>query len=337
MIFVIDRRDVVLRYQSGSIRLEVNERLIQRVPVNQLALVVVYGNPLSETAVWRQLAAANVPTVMLNLRGKSQVAVIGSGLATQLPLRIKQHQIAGDETLRLKLAKWIVDKKITGYGIPFSMLNEHHQINTEMFSSQIKKAQQNLAKASSNNGVMGVEGHFAQVWFKIMSEYLPVRWNFTGRNRRPPKDPVNALLSLSYTLMIAEVRQHVIGFGFDPALGFLHQDVPGRESLVLDVAELFRAGVDGFVLQCLEQKLFTPKSFYYRDQTGCLLSKQARADYFRAWAIYRGNWPKPQLADEGELQTTVLREQITGQLMQLRKIMNKTGSFSSDDEPYFKL
>lgn len=321
MIFVVDRKDSVLRYQAGSIRVEVNNKLTQRVPINQLALVVVYGNPLAETAVWRNLAAANVPTVMLNVRGKNQVAMLGSGLATQLPLRIKQHALANDDNSRLRVAKWFVDKKITAYKIPLLILNWHYQINAEDFIQHTQNTQVKLQQVNSNASLMGVEGQHAHTWFKLLADCLPAQWKFTGRNRRPPQDPINALLSLSYTLMTGEVRQLVMSFGLDPALGFLHQNAPGRDSLVLDVAEIFRAGVDNFVLQCVVDEIFTPDNFYYREQTGCQLSKQTRPNFYRAWAIYRNNWPRQQLDDEGEIQTSSLKEQITGQLMQLRDIM----------------
>ena len=321
MIFVVDRKESVLRYQSGSIRVEVESKLVQRVPINQLALVVIYGNPLAETAVWRQLGDANVPTVMLNVRGKTQVAMIGSGLATQLPLRLKQHQLASDEQSRLLVAKWFVNKKISGYSIPLLLLKWHYQMDSKAFIQQTENTKISLQQVNSNLSLMGVEGQHAHAWFKLLADCLPAKWNFTGRNRRPPQDPVNALLSLCYTLMMGEVRQLVIGFGLDPALGFLHQHVPGRESLVLDVVEIFRAGVDHFVLQCVVDEVFTPDDFYYREQTGCQLSKEARAGFYRAWAVYRHNWPRQQLDEEGEIQTGSVKEQITGQLMQLREQM----------------
>lgn len=321
MIFVVDRKDSILRYQSASIRVEIEDKLVQRVPINQLALVVVYGNPLAETSVWRYLADANVPTIMLNVRGKSQAAMIGSGLATQLPLRIKQHQLANDEQSRLQLAKWFVNKKIDGYCIPLLIVKCHYQIDTKAFIKQTESTINKLQLVDSNASLMGVEGQYAHAWFKLLADCLPAKWTFTGRNRRPPQDPVNALLSLCYTLLMGEVRQLAISFGLDPALGFLHQNVPGRDSLVLDVVEIFRAGVDNFVLQCLVDEVFTPDDFYYREQTGCRLSKQARADFYSAWAIYRHHWPKWSTGDEEEILTGSLKEQITGQLMQLRKQM----------------
>ncbi len=321
MIFVMDRKDSILRYQAGCIRVEADNKLIQRVAINQLAMVVVYGNPLAETSVWRNLADAKVPTVMLNVRGKNQSAMLGSGLATQLPLRIKQHQLAGDNDSGLRLAKWFIDKKISACHLPLRLLKQHYPVDSEIFDEHTQNSLASLHQQDSIAGLMGVEGQHAHAWFKLLAASLPAQWKFSGRNRRPPLDPVNALLSLSYTLLMAEIRQLVISFGFDPALGFLHQNSPGRDSLVLDVTEIFRSGVDYFVVQCLADQIFTPDDFYYRESTGCRLSKEARGKYYQAWAKHRHNWPRQQLNDKGEIHYDKLNEQITGQLMQLRERM----------------
>ena len=104
MILIIDRRDTVLRYQSGCIRIEQGEQKPQSVAINQLEQVIIIGNPIAETAVWRELAHANIPTAMLSSRGEPQIAMIGSGLAVQLPLRRLQHRLANQPQHQLAMA-----------------------------------------------------------------------------------------------------------------------------------------------------------------------------------------------------------------------------------------
>lgn len=325
MIFVMDKRDIVLRYESGAIRLEKENKLIQRIPIKQLEQVIVYGNPLAETAVWRALATADVPTVMLSQRGALQTAMIGSGLAVQLPIRRAQHQLANEEKQSLKLAKWFIQNKINSYDIALECLvrnypsSEPHQTK---FKQQQKSAINTLTQANDIQSIMGIEGQMAHHWFSLLSQNMERKWQFNGRNRRPPKDPINALLSLGYTLLMSEVRQTIISFGLDPSLGFLHQDYPGRESLVLDVTEIFRSAVDCFVLQAIACNKFDTDDFYYRSQQGCRLSKQARPVFFQAWAGYREEWPRP-IAEMTEQSTRIapIREQIMGQLINLREFM----------------
>lgn len=187
--------------------------------------------------------------------------------------------------------------------------------------------------------LMGLEGQVAQSWFVLLAKSLPFKWKFAGRNRRPPLDPVNAILSLGYTLIGAEVRQAVISQGLDPALGFLHQDYPGRESLVLDMTEVFRAGVDDFMLRWLHDTELDDGAFYFREDTGCRLSKIARPLFYQAWGARRYRWPRPfetggeyDLAEEDdsaipmevsepEWPVALLPEMLNGQVMQLREYM----------------
>lgn len=325
MIFVVDKRDVMLRYENGCIRVEKDNKLIQRIPVKQLEQVIVYGNPLAETAVWRALSTAEVPTVMLSVRGADRAAMIGSGLAVQLPLRRMQHRSATHRQHSLLLAKWFVGRKIDSYDLAIDCLKRNYRLQ-ETDSNEFKRRQQssrtNLAAAQDMLSVTGVEGQLAHAWFGLLAKYLDPQWHFSGRNRRPPRDPVNALLSLAYTLIMSEIGQSVTGFGLDPSLGFLHQDYPGRESMVLDVTEIFRSAVDCFVLQSLADSVFSPDSFYHRSVDGCRLSKQARPCFFQAWASYREDWPRP-LAGQSVPGThyAPVREQITGQLMNLCEYM----------------
>ncbi len=141
---------------------------------------------------------------------------------------------------------------------------------------------------------MGLEGSAAAAWYDHLKTHLPDTWNFTGRNRRPPRDPLNALLSLSYTLVANELRRAVHAHGLDPALGFLHQPYPGRESLVLDLLEPLRASADAFALHCLQQ--LTPEQFSYDPQQGCRLNQEGRAHYYGEWASSRLHWPRHLVA-----------------------------------------
>jgi CRISPR-associated protein Cas1 len=118
-----------------------------------------------------------------------------------------------------------------------------------------------------------------------------------------------------------ELRQLLLSSGFDPALGFLHQQYPGRDALVLDFSELFRAGVDSFVLQLLAAGELTPDSFYYRQTEGCRLSKHSRSIFFKAWAQMRQYWPRAtvDMDDQNDWPTTAFSEQVRGQVAVLRE------------------
>jgi len=122
----------------------------------------------------------------------------------------------------------------------------------------------------------------------------------SGRNRRPPKDPVNALLSLTYTIAMSEMRRAVHQRGLDPCVGFLHSPASGREAMTIDMLELLRPGADAFVLGLLGGNRLTLDHFSASDKNGCRLTKEGRGVYYEAWADYRNFWPLRMLKCEAE-------------------------------------
>lgn len=325
MILVIDRRDARLRYDNGLICLERDDAETRRVPIQQLELVVVYGNPLAETAVWRKLAGAAVPTVLLPSRGSDAPALLGASLATQLPLRRLQHRCASDPILSLAVARWLIAGKLAGYDLPIEALQQRHGADPGACRDFLRRRDQALAAlnaATALDSALGIEGQVAHAWFGLLAASLAPAWQFTGRNRRPPRDPVNALLSLGYTLAGAEIQQVVTAAGLDPSFGFLHLPAPGRESMVLDLTELFRAAVDHFVLGWIDPAGPDRSHWYYREEEGCRLSKAARPGLYQAWAGYREHWPYPTRADADQpWPTSTLTEQARGAIERLRALL----------------
>ncbi len=325
MICVIDRKDTTIRYRAGCLYLRRKGLKLQTLPIRQLEQVVVYGNPLVETAVWRNLAAAGVPVIMLAARGRPQVAMLGSGLAVQLPLRRMQHRLADDPDGSLAMAKWFVERKIISYRLPLATLKDRYGLQPEDqagFEHRLQIAREHLTGALSVGEIMGVEGGLGQAWFALVANLLPETYNFQGRNRRPPRDPVNSLLSLGYTLLLSEIRQVMISEGLDPSLGFLHQEAPGREALALDFQEIYRSGVDDFVLRWLADTPLDKTSFYYRKTEGCRLAKAVRPLFYQAWATRREEWPRFD-GQGGPEQCAPIREQVAGQVAAARGVMKE--------------
>jgi len=323
MICVIDRKGTTIEYQAGCIYIKQGRTKRRPLPINQLEQVIVYGNPLVETSVWRNLAEASVPVIMLSSRGKPQTALLGSSLAVRLPLRRMQHRLANIPEAATSMARWFIRRKFKSYSLALATLSDRFSIDIEAlesFSRNRVQAENQLDYAENVAEVMGIEGRLAHVWFNLLTQTLPVKYNFTGRNRRPPRDPVNSLLSLGYTMLVSEVRQAILIEGFDPSLGFLHQDYPGREALALDFMEILRTGVDDFVFRWLDETDLNPSSFFYRKKDGCRLSKGTRPLFFQAWAQHRENWPRfDSLGETG--QKAPIRELLLGQTAKTRQYM----------------
>ena len=134
---------------------------------------------------------------------------------------------------------------------------------------------------------MGFEGIASNAYFEVLPELIlnqKESFPFNGRNRRPPKDAVNAMLSLAYTLIANDCAAALETVGLDPYVGFLHALRPGRTSLALDMMEEFRAYLgDRFVLSLINKRQVTPKDFLYQGDNGVVLTDKGRKTFITAW------------------------------------------------------
>lgn len=295
LLLVIDHRETTVRMDGRALRIARPDSPPEHVPLGLLGLVVIHGSPLVGCEVWRELAERNIPAVVQPARGRGPSALIGAALGNTIALRIAQHRAAADPYLAVTIARRLVAAKIDAHGQVRARLSAA----TGPGQAPPPANPDTLDLAQSNATLMGVEGAAAAAWFDWLAAWLtdrqPGNWRFTGRNRRPPRDPVNALLSLGYTLLGGEVLRAVQEQGLDPALGYLHGVVPGRESLVLDLMEPLRPSVDLVIIGLLDSVLH-PTDFTYSTRDGCRLNKAGRARFYREWAMTRGDWPDLEAA-----------------------------------------
>jgi CRISPR-associated protein Cas1 len=131
------------------------------------------------------------------------------------------------------------------------------------------------------DSLRGLEGGASAQYFGAFTKMFPASLNFSGRNKRPPEDPVNAVLSLCYTLMHFEMVREIELIGLDPTIGFYHQFEYGRESLACDLIEPYRPMVDRFVWEIFRDRTFTKRDFVMNDERpGCYLKKDSRKKFY---------------------------------------------------------
>lgn len=289
LVLIIDHRETCVRMDAGALRVEFPGSPPEHVPLGVLGLVIVHGSPLVGCEVWRELAERNIPAVLQPARGRGQSAMVGCVLGNTIELRAAQHRAAADPQAVLTIARDQVAGKLAAQQSVLQRLDPDGAAARELAGQQAASLER-LTDTGSTGEIMGVEGAAASAWYTWLGAWLPGHWRFAGRNRRPPRDPVNALLSLGYTLLGGEMLRAVQAKGVDPALGFLHGMVPGRESLVLDLIEPLRPSVDLVVLAMLDD-LILPTHFTYSERDGCRLNKSARGLFYRAWADARADWP----------------------------------------------
>ena len=153
----------------------------------------------------------------------------------------------------------------------------HPQSFSQDELKQLEILSQQSTTATTNETLLGIEGAAAAAYFKLFGRMLKPPWKFEGRNRRPPKDPVNAVLSYGYVIIGSQIQSLLDGAGFDPYLGFYHATVYGRPSLALDLLEEFRhVLVDRLALNLFNLGILNEEDFYVPPEGGVYLSTSGK-------------------------------------------------------------
>ena len=281
MPVVIGATASVLRLDQRTLRVDFADGAFKRFPLRLIDQIVVEGNPKIEAALCRRLSELGISMALSAARGKAAVAWLGAGLGNHVELRANQHRVAFDSAQRRPVARHFVRRKIDGYEC--SALAP--RLDTTL-QDALREARHSAANATDVPQLLGVEGAISKAWLAALGGIIPDAWGFRGRSRRPPTDPVNALLSLAYTLLHGSVEQKIAASGLDPYIGFLHESYRRRAALPLDVMEPLRPLVDAFVIQQLAH-LDADRDFTATPQEGCRVSAEPRRHFYREWYAWR--------------------------------------------------
>jgi len=206
-------------------------------------------------------------------------------------LRRQQYRLADDEKACREIVRCIVAAKIsnTRTVLQRDMRNhpdDHGDGVVAKTVERLARIKDNVAKADSADSLRGYEGEAAREYFAVFPALLNADSGFRmdGRTRRPPRDPVNALLSFVYTLLCHDCRGACEAVGLDPAVGFLHRDRPGRPGCALDLMEEFRAFVaDRVVLTLINRKQITPQQFTTQESGAVMMTDACRRTVLEQW------------------------------------------------------
>lgn len=275
MTLIVDRRGAALELAGHDvIVLREPERAATRIGVRALSAVLLHGEVSITTGVLRAIAEHNVSLIALPVRG-GRTAAAFSVPSTRLPrLRHAQHLAYASPAQRLSIARLCVLAKLDGQRATLAAAGASAEATLE---------EGNLAAVSSIAALMGCEGAASAKYFRQLGDIWPSPWTFDGRTRRPPLDPVNAMLSLGYTLALAGVERQLARFGLDLQVGFLHGIQRDRHSLALDILEAARSAVDLWVWTLCRERVADPERFTLSEQDGCRLDKEGRQAFYRDW------------------------------------------------------
>lgn len=283
--------DVYLSLDGENIVLLQEQSELGRIPLHNLEGIVCFGYRGVSPALMGACAEKGIGLCFLTRHGRFLARVNGS-VSGNVLLRETQYFRAADETQSLAIAKSFLLGKIYNGRWCLERVKRDHpmRINQEKMNDAIalmRKSLSSLESAETRSELMGSEGIAAKAYFGEFSQMILRNeevFAFDGRTRRPPLDPVNAMLSFAYTLLGNEIAGALETVGLDPAVGFLHTVRPGRASLALDLLEELRAPLaDRFVMTQINLGIFTEKDFMKKENGAVFMSDDARKCFLSAW------------------------------------------------------
>lgn len=280
--------DSYLSKDGMNVVVSINQQEVFRIPVINIEGIVTFGYMGASPGLMRLCTDNNVSLTFLSPHGRFVSRIQGQTRGNVL-LRKKQYKLSEQDDWSLHVSKVMIAGKIQNYRNILRRFIRDYGDNHDVAETAktLECLKRDVLNASDRQSLMGVEGMAANRYFDVFPCLITQQcegFPFHGRNRRPPKDAVNAMLSLAYTLITNDVTAALETVGLDPYVGFLHTLRPGRASLALDMTEELRAYLgDRFVLSLINRRQITPHDFTYQGEQGVTMTEDGRRTFLTAW------------------------------------------------------
>ncbi|MEO0114299.1 MAG: CRISPR-associated endonuclease Cas1 [candidate division WOR-3 bacterium] len=309
-LYLTEQGAKITRTQTRLI-VEKDGKLLLQLPIIKLDRLIIFGRVAITIPVLELLLKEGIPTAFLSQTGRLK------GFLEPMPsknilLRIRQYERVKDELFRTEIAKSIVSGKIRNQKRLLQRFSHNHpELNFNSELTQIDSHIEALNKKNSLTGILGMEGIATAIYFQGFAKLFKEPIQFLERTRRPPKDIINSLLSLGYTLLTNEYFSLTAASGFDPYIGFYHGIGYGRPSLALDLVEELRHPViDMLTLELIMRQMLKAEDFTGNEDEGFFLTADGRKTFFTQYERRMNN---EFLHPKNKTPTTirkVMREQV---------------------------
>lgn len=268
-----------------------DKKEVGRLPLHNLEGIVSFGYRGTSSALMGACADRNISLCYVTPQGKFLARVTGK-IKGNVILRQQQYESSRDKEISLSIAKNCITGKIYNarWVLERAVRDHSLQINTDQVktaSVHLKQSLEYIRNSQSKEQLRGYEGEAASIYFGVFNELILQQkkdFVFCGRNKRPPLDNINAMLSFVYTLLTNQIASALECVGLDPYIGYLHTERPGRVSLALDLIEELRAPLaDRFVLSLINKKVITRKNFKTKENGAVIMDDEARKRLLTEW------------------------------------------------------
>lgn len=260
-----------------------DDKILLELPEFKIERILLFGKIQVTADAIEFLLENNIDVSFFNQYGRLKGKLVHSK-SKNIYLRIAQYESYNDEEKRLKIGRSFVKGKISNYiSFLYRYQRNHPEVSFEKEIATLENCLVLLENKKHISGILGIEGVASSVYFKTFPQLIINQgWKdvFCGRTKHPPKDEINSLLSLGYSLVTAELWALLEGIGFEPFVGFLHEVDYGRPSLAIDLLEEFRtAVVERVVLELINHKVISRDDFEETPQ-GCRMKKEQLKKFF---------------------------------------------------------
>lgn len=285
----VTRQDVYLRQEGETVVVEKEGTALLRLPIHTLSGLVTFGRVMVSPFLMNLCAERGVCLSMLTEHGKFLARVEGP-MSGNVLLRLAQIRAHDNLERRREIARsFLIGKVVNSRSVLMRRSRDHG--STPGLAVAIARHTAAIASLRAEDigiaSLRGLEGEAALSYFSAFNDLLVAqreRFSISSRNRRPPTDPPNALLSYAYTLLAHECRGALEGVGLDPQVGFLHEVRSGRPALALDLMEEFRPIIaDRAVLSLINLKQVGPRDFKTSESGAVEMSDDARKTFLSTW------------------------------------------------------
>lgn len=264
---------------------------IGRIPLHNLQGIVTFGYTGASPALMGACAERNIELTFMSANGRFLARVTGE-VKGNVTLRKQQYKISESSEESLKLARnfmtgkvynsrWILERAVRDY--PLRVDTERLKVKSGILYQSL----QSIRRCETSSQLLGLEGEAASTYFSAFDELIlqqKEQFYFHGRNKRPPLDKVNAMLSFAYSLLAGMCGAALEAVGLDPYVGFYHTDRPGRISLALDMMEELRGIMaDRFVLTLINKRIIKGTDFIQKESGAVILNDNGRKMFLNAW------------------------------------------------------
>lgn len=284
-----------LTLDGENIVVQNGERTVARFPLHTLEGIVSFTYKGATPALMGACAQRNIGLIFFSPQGKFLARTVGKEHGNVL-LRKEQYRISDAEDKGIQYVKNMIMGKVfnSRWCIERTLRDHAYRVDAAKLKNISGVLYETLPKingVSELDELRGIEGKAAERYFSVFDELILNQkedFKFTTRNRRPPLDYVNAVLSFAYTILAGECTNALLSVGLDPYVGFMHGDRPGRTSLALDLMEELRPVLsDRFILTLINTKAVQAKHFEKQKDQAVLLNEDGRKVFFQAWQNHK--------------------------------------------------